>query len=147
MTRLPWTAIAITALIALLALCAPWLGLPNPVTMDVPNRLAGPSSAHWLGQDEFGRDVLTRLIWGARVSLSVAASAAALACVIGTAMGLIGGYIRGVAEILTLRAIDVLLCFPPLLLALLVVTLLGPGAATLIPVLALVDLPGFTRVA
>ena len=147
MTRLPWTAIAITALIALLALCAPWLGLPNPVTMDVPNRLAGPSSAHWLGQDEFGRDVLTRLIWGARVSLSVAASAAALACVIGTAMGIIGGYIRGVAEILTLRAIDVLLCFPPLLLALLVVTLLGPGAATLIPVLALVYLPGFTRVA
>ena len=147
MKRLPWTAIAITALIALLALLAPWLGLPNPVTMDVPNRLAGPTAAHWLGQDEFGRDVLTRLIWGARVSLSVAASAAALACVIGTALGITGGYIRGVAEILTLRAIDVLLCFPPLLLALLVVTLLGPGAATLIPVLALVYLPGFTRVA
>ena len=147
MNRLPWPAIAITALIALLALLAPWLGLPNPVTMDVPHRLAGPSAAHWLGQDEFGRDVLTRLIWGARVSLSVAAAAATLACIAGTAMGIIGGYLRGIAEILTLRTIDVLLCFPPLLLALLVVTLLGPGATTLIPVLALVYLPGFTRVA
>ncbi len=147
MTRLPWPALAATALIAVLAILAPWLGLPNPVTMDVPHRLAGPSAAHWLGQDEFGRDVLTRLIWGARVSLSVAVSAAALACLIGTALGITGGYLRGIAEILTLRSIDVLLCFPPLLLALLVVTLLGPGATTLIPVLALVYLPGFTRVA
>ena len=147
MRRLPWPAIVATGCIALLAILAPWLGLPNPVSMDVPNRLAGPSAAHWLGQDEFGRDVLTRLIWGARVSLSVAVSAAALACVAGTALGITGGYLRGFAEILTLRAIDVLLCFPPLLLALLVVTLLGPGATTLIPVLALVYLPGFTRVA
>ena len=147
MRRLPWPAMVATGCIALLAILAPWLGLPNPVSMDVPNRLAGPSAAHWLGQDEFGRDVLTRLIWGARVSLSVAVSAAALACVAGTALGITGGYLRGFAEILTLRAIDVLLCFPPLLLALLVVTLLGPGATTLIPVLALVYLPGFTRVA
>jgi len=147
MRRLPWGAIAGVGLIALLALVAPWLGLANPVAMDVPHRLAGPSGAHWLGQDEFGRDVFARLVWGARVSLTVAAAAAALACVAGTALGVTGGFLRGVVELLALRAIDVLLCFPPLLLALLVVTLLGPGAATLIPVLALVYLPGFTRVA
>ncbi|MCW3475390.1 dipeptide/oligopeptide/nickel ABC transporter permease/ATP-binding protein [Limobrevibacterium gyesilva] len=147
MKRLPWPAFAGVGVIALLALAAPVLGLGNPVTMDVAHRLAGPSAAHWLGQDEFGRDVLTRLVWGARVSLSVAFAASALACVIGTALGVLGGFLRGIVEMLTLRSIDVLLCFPPLLLALLVVTLAGPGATTLIPVLALVYLPGFTRVA
>ncbi len=147
MNRLPWPAISVVAAIVLLAIAAPFLGLPNPVSMDVAHRLAGPSAAHWLGQDEYGRDVLTRLVWGARTSLAVAFSAAALACVAGTALGVTGGFLRGIVEVLALRSIDVLLCFPPLLLALLVVTLLGPGAATLIPVLALVYLPGFTRVA
>ena len=76
MKRLPWTGISGVAAIVLLALAAPLLGLPNPVTMDVAHRLAGPSAAHWLGQDEYGRDVLTRLIWGARTSLTVAFFAA-----------------------------------------------------------------------
>ena len=90
--------------------------------------------------------MLTRLLWGARVSLTVAGASSALACVIGTALGLAGGFLRGVVEFLTVRSMDVVLCFPPLLLALLVVTLLGPGAATLIPVLAVLYLPGFVRV-
>jgi peptide/nickel transport system permease protein len=144
MNRLPLLAVAA---IAIVALAVPLLPLPAPVTMDVANRLAGPSALHMLGQDEFGRDVLSRLLWGARVSLSVAVSSAAIACVIGTALGVLGGFLRGFVELLTLRAVDVLLCFPPLLLALLVVTLAGPGATTLVPVLALVYLPGFTRVA
>ena len=147
MSRIPWPPILGFGAIVLLAVLAPVLPLPGPVTMDVAHRLAGPSLAHWLGQDEFGRDVLTRLLWGARVSLSVAFAASAIACVAGVALGVAGGFLRGIVEILALRSIDVLLCFPPLLLALLVVTLAGPGAATLVPVLALVYLPGFTRVA
>ena len=147
MNRIPFPAIAGFGAIVLVALLAPLLPLPNPVAMDVAHRLAGASAGHWLGQDEFGRDVLTRLIWGARVSLAVSFSASAIACVIGVALGVAGGFLRGVVEMVTLRAIDVLLCFPPLLLALLVVTLAGPGATTLVPVLALVYVPGFTRVA
>jgi peptide/nickel transport system permease protein len=147
MRRLPWLPIAAVAAIVLVALAAPLLGLPDPTAIDVANRLASPSGEHLLGQDEHGRDVLSRLVWGARVSLAVAVTAAAIACILGTALGVIGGYLRGVAEFLTIRAMDVVLCFPPLLLALLVVTLLGPGAGTLIPVLAIVYLPGFTRVA
>jgi peptide/nickel transport system permease protein len=147
MRRLPWAPIGLFGAIVLLAVAAPLMGLRDPVAMDVGHRLAGPSAAFWLGQDEFGRDVLSRLIWGARVSLTVAVAASALACLAGTALGIAGGYLRGLVEIAALRSIDVLLCFPPLLLALLVVTLLGPGAATLVPVLALVYLPGFTRVA
>jgi peptide/nickel transport system permease protein len=123
----------------------PWLGLHNPVTIDVAHRMAGPSMSHWLGQDEFGRDVLSRLLWGARVSLTVACAAAALAGVLGTALGLAGGFLGGWVELLAIRSMDVVLCFPPLLLALLVVTIFGPGATTLIPVLALVYLPGFVR--
>ncbi len=115
--------------------------------MDVARRLTGPSWTHWLGQDDLGRDILSRLLWGARSSLTVAVLSASLSCVIGTALGVLGGFLRGIVDLLTIRAMDVVMCFPPLLLALLVVTLLGPGAATLIPVLALVYLPGFTRVA
>ncbi|MDQ2801756.1 MAG: ATP-binding cassette domain-containing protein, partial [Pseudomonadota bacterium] len=98
-------------------------------------------------QDEFGRDELARLIWGARTSLSIAAASSVLACLIGTALGITGGFLRGVAELLTIRSMDIVLCFPPLLLAVLVVTLAGPGAVTLIGVLLVLYLPGFTRVA
>ena len=132
--------------IVLIALLVPFLGLPDPVTMDVVHRLAPPSLSHPLGQDEYGRDVLTRLLWGARTSLFVAFSASIVACVLGTALGLIGGFLRGLPGFLAIRSMDVVLSFPPLLLALLVVTLAGPGAGTLIPILALVYLPGFTRV-
>jgi len=138
--------VALVAAIAALALLAPVLPLPDPLRTDVAHRLAPSAPGHWLGRDEFGRDVLTRLLWGARVSLSVAGASAGIACILGVALGLVGGFLGTVAEILAIRTMDVVLCFPPLLLALLVVTLLGPGAATLIPVLALVYLPGFVRV-
>jgi peptide/nickel transport system permease protein len=139
--------VAAVAAIALLALAVPSLPLANPTAMDIAHRMATPSAAHWLGQDEYGRDVLSRLLWGARASLSIAAASAGAACVLGTALGLAGGFLGWLVELLALRSMDVVLCFPPLLLALLVVTLLGPGAATLIPVLTLVFLPGFVRVA
>ena len=146
MSRLAPPIIAV-ALIALAALLAPLLPLPNPITMDVAHRLAPSTAAHLLGQDEYGRDVLSRLLWGARTSLAVALTASLAACLLGTAMGILGGFLRGITELLTVRAMDVILCFPPLLLALLVVTLLGPGAATLILVLSVLYLPGFARIA
>ncbi len=134
-------------LIVALALCAPLLPLTDPVRMDVAHRLAGTAPGHWLGQDEYGRDVLSRLLWGARISLTVALAASAIAGVLGTTLGILGGYLRGLVELLTLRAMDVVLCFPPLLLALLVVTLLGPGVPTLILVLSVLYTPGFARIA
>jgi peptide/nickel transport system permease protein len=134
------------AAIAVLALAVPFLGLPNPTTMSIAHRMAPPSGAHWRGQDEFGRDELSRLLWGARVTLVIAGASASTACLLGTAFGLAGGYLGWVAELLALRGADLVLCFPPLLLALLVVTILGPGTSTLIPILTLVFLPGFIRV-
>ena len=145
--RLPWIAITLVLVLIVLAIAAPYLPLENPLRMRVTQRMAGPSAAHWLGQDEFGRDVLSRLIWGARASLTVAFASALLAAIVGTALGILGGFLRGPAEWLTMRSMDVLLCFPPLLLALLAVAFVGPGVVTLIPVLAFIFVPGFTRVA
>ncbi len=143
--RLVWPLLL--ALIALICLLAPVLPLSDPLKMTMGQRFAGPSSAFPLGQDEMGRDILSRLVFGIRISLFIALSTSILSGVIGTAFGIIGGYMRGFPEILTLRAMDVVLCFPPLLLAMLAVTLYGPGPMTLIPVLAAVFVPGFTRIA
>ncbi|MDW8443640.1 MAG: dipeptide/oligopeptide/nickel ABC transporter permease/ATP-binding protein [Acetobacteraceae bacterium] len=137
---------ALVAAVILVALAAPVLDLPDPVQQDIARRLAGPSADSPLGRDEFGRDVLSRLIWGARASLTVAFASAGIACVVGALLGLVGGWFRGLGELLALRSMDVVLCFPPILLALLVVTLLGPGSSTLILVLAILFLPGFVRV-
>jgi peptide/nickel transport system permease protein len=138
---------AIVAGIVLLALAAPLLPLADPVKMDVPARLALPSLAHPLGQDEYGRDVLARIIWGARASLAVSFLSASLAAVIGTVCGLLGGYLRGLVEILAVRSMEAIVCFPPILLALLVVTLMGPGAMTLVIALTALFAPGYARVA
>ena len=138
--------IAGVAAILLVAALAPLLAPHDPVRMDVAHRLARPTLAHPLGQDEYGRDVLSRLVWGARVSLTVALLSALLSGAAGVAIGLTGGYFRGIAELFTVRLTDVVLSFPPILLALLVVTLLGPGAGTLTLVLSILYIPGYARV-
>jgi peptide/nickel transport system permease protein len=145
--RVARAPVVAVALIAGIALAAPRLGLPDPIRMDVAHRMAPPNWQHPLGLDEFGRDELSRIIWGARASLMVAATASLIAGIIGTMIGVVGGFLRGIVELVLLRSVDVVLCFPPLLLALLVVTLLGPGAKTLILVLSVLYVPGFARVA
>ncbi len=151
MTPSLWRTLALPGTLVLsilvLALVTPWLPLADPVQQDVANRLTGPSGAHWLGQDEYGRDVLSRILWGARVSLAVAFTVTSLAAFVGTLLGILGGYFRGLVELLTVRVAEIVLCFPPLLLALLVVTLLGPGAVTLSVALAVLFAPAFARLA
>ncbi len=137
---------AFVALIIVAALLTPLLPLPDPVRQDVGNRLAAWLPGSPLGRDEFGRDVLSRILWGARASLGVAFISATIAGVLGIALGLLAGWFRGAVEFVAVRIADVVLCFPPILLALLVVTILGPGMATLILVLSILYLPGFVRV-
>jgi oligopeptide/dipeptide ABC transporter ATP-binding protein len=144
--RLYFSAAIVAAIIAV-ALAAPLLPLADPVKMQVSARLALPSLPHWLGQDEYGRDVLSRIIWGARASLAVAFLSAMLSGAIGTTLGLLGGYARGLVEMLTVRSTEAIVSFPPILLALLVVTLIGPGAATLVVALTILYAPGYSRVA
>ena len=145
MRRLFWPLVAVGA-IALLALISPLIAPYDPTAQNVAARLAGPSLAHPLGQDEFGRDVLSRLLVGARASLRVAILSALIAAAIGVMIGLVGGYFGGLVELVTIRLTDIILSFPPILLALLVVTLLGPGVGTLTFVLSILYIPGFARI-
>jgi len=135
------------SLLILAAILAPVIAQSDPLSMDIGGRLRAPSAAHWLGQDPFGRDVLSRLLHGARISLSVALATGAIAAVVGIAAGMIGGYFGGIAEVLTVRLAEFMLCFPPILLALLVIAFTGPGTATLIATMALFYAPEFARIA
>ena len=126
---------------------APLITDANPIQISVRDRLAAPSWEHWLGQDEFGRDRLARVLHGGQVSLTVAFVATTIACLVGTLFGLIGAYFRGPFQFVTTRLSDVVLCFPPILLALLVVTLFGPGTVTLVAVLSVLYFPAFARIA
>jgi peptide/nickel transport system permease protein len=135
------------AALILIPFAAPLITGADPVKIAVRDRLAAPSLSHWLGQDEFGRDRLARVLYGGQVSLTVAFVATSLACIVGTLFGLIGAYFRGPFEFMTTRLADVVLCFPPILLALLVVTLFGPGAGTLVAVLSVLYFPSFARIA
>ncbi|MBS7699907.1 MULTISPECIES: ABC transporter permease [unclassified Chelatococcus] len=135
------------AIVVIGALLAPVLPLHDPVAMDVSARFAPPSASHWLGQDEYGRDLLARLVFALRSAILISGSAALIAAVIGVAIGVAAGYARGFSEMISLRIMDVILCFPPLLLAMLAATFYGAGPQMLVPVLALVFVPSFTRVA
>lgn len=141
------TNLALLALLIGIAIVAPIVWSLDPTAMDVAGRFASPSPAHPLGQDDFGRDTLSRLLHGARTSLGVAFATAAVAGIVGTLAGIVGGYFGRFWEIVTLRISDVLLAFPPILLALMVAALFGPSTVTLIVCLSILYMPGFARVA
>jgi peptide/nickel transport system permease protein len=131
----------------LLALLAPLAAPYDPLRPEPALALAAPSWAHPLGNDEFGRDVLSRLIYGARISLQVAVVSIALALVAGTLAGFVAGYYGGLADLAVMRGADVLLAIPPVLLAIGVVAMLGPSVRNLILTVAILYTPRFARVA
>jgi peptide/nickel transport system permease protein len=142
-----WLAVFWIALVVALAICAPLLPLADPSHMSLLARRAPPSAAHLLGTDALGRDILARVVFGARSSLSVGLLAPLAATLIGGAFGLFAGYFRGWLETVTVGASDVLLAFPPLVLALAITAYLGQSVANLILVLAILTVPAVTRIA
>jgi peptide/nickel transport system permease protein len=136
---------SILLLLFLMAALAPVLAPGDPVRQHPQQRLAPPSAVYPLGTDEFGRDLLSRLIYGSRVSLQVAFGSIALAILIGVPLGLVGGYFGRGWETVTMRLTDVLLAFPPILLAIAVVAFLGPGVGNLIIVIGILYTPRFAR--
>ena len=120
------TALVVIALAVIGALAAPWLPLVDPDTVETASRLKPPGSpGHPLGTDEFGRDLLSRLIWGARVSLLAGVGTAAAAMGLGVSLGLLAGYYRGWVESLIMRFTDILMAFPFILLAIAVIGVLA----------------------
>jgi ABC-type dipeptide/oligopeptide/nickel transport system permease subunit len=143
--RAPVIAAAILILIVILVALAPVIAPYNPTAI-TPDTLLGPSWAHWFGTDEFGRDVLSRVLWGGRLTLITAAGGVALAVVVGVPLGLIAGYLSNWSSGLIMRLMDVLLAFPGLLLALVIVTILGPGLASVGVAIGVSYIPVFARV-
>jgi len=144
--RLGLAAFVAMTIVILAALAAPYLPLPDPDTVDTPNRLRPPLTAgHLLGTDEFGRDLLSRLVWGGRVSLLAGVGAAAAAMVVGVALGIVAGYYGGRAETVIMRLTDILMAFPYILLAIAIVAGLGPGLRNAMIAIAIVGFPLYTR--
>lgn len=144
------TAIAglvIASLIVLMAILAPWISPMDPLDQDAVNRLSWGIEGHFLGTDDFGRDVLSRIIWGSRVSLTIGAASVLLGLVVGTAMGMIAGYYRGKAETAIMRSVDVMMSFPDLILAIAVTAALGASLTNLILTIGIVMTPRFARMA
>ena len=135
------------ALIVLAAALADFLPIGSPTDMDMLARRALPSSQHLLGTDQLGRDELARLIYGARISLTVGLLAPVIGVTVGGCLGMLAGYFRGRLETLTVAGVDVLLAFPPLVFALAVTAYLGQSVLNLTLVIGVLGIPAFTRVA
>ena len=144
--RLAATGFVVIVLAVVAALSAPWLPLPDPDAVETPNRLRPPlSPGHPLGTDEFGRDLGSRLVWGARVSLLAGVGTAALAMLVGVSLGILGGYYTGWIETTVMRLTDILMAFPYVLLAIAIVAGLGPGLRNAMIAIAIVGFPLYTR--
>lgn len=137
----------LTLLIVLAAILAPLIAPYDPTEQDIIARLQPPSAEYWLGTDQFGRDILSRLMFGAQISLTVSLGAIAAAIAIGGIIGMVSGYIGGRFDLITMQAMDVLLSFPSLILGLIVVALLGPELINLVIAIALTAIAPFARIA
>jgi peptide/nickel transport system permease protein len=142
-----WAAIGWLVFVCAVAVFANLLPLPSPTDMDMLERRAPFSTEHWLGTDGLGRDELSRLIYGARISLVVGVCAPVIGLVFGGALGMLAGYFRGRFESLVVGSMDVLLAFPPLILALAVTAYLGQSIFNLTLILGALSVPAFMRVA
>ncbi len=139
---------ALTVLLVFLALAAPWLAPADPTAQNLPIRLASPSAAHWMGTDELGRDILSRILFGARVSLSVSISVVLGAGIVGLAIGSLAGYFGGWFDrLINTVLINAFLSFPGILLAIAFSAFLGPGISKVIFALIITGWAGYARLA
>ena len=139
------SGLVLTVLLVLAALAAPLLAPHDPNAQDTARRLEQPSKEHPLGLDDLGRDVLSRIVFGARVSLRVGFSVVLLASLIGVTLGAISGYFGGVIDVIVMRFCDILLAFPGILLAIALVAVLGPSLNNVILALATIGWVGYAR--
>jgi peptide/nickel transport system permease protein len=128
------------------AVFAPYLSTHGIEQMDMRNRFSGPTLTHWLGTDNFGRDLWSRLIYGARVSLMIACISVAVSAIVGTAVGLTAGYFGGWTDLILMRITDIFLGFPAIVLALAIVAVLGPGIVNVAIAIIVVAWTEYARV-
>ncbi len=138
--------LAMVAIFVLCALFAPWIAPQDPSHIDLPSRLMSPSASHWFGTDELGRDILSRIIYGARISMLVGSCVVATSLTLGLIFGSIAGYYGGVTDrVLNVVVMNAFMSFPGILLAIAFVAFLGPGIFNLIFALSLGGWVGYAR--
>ena len=143
--KLAPTGFAIVVALFVISIFAPWIAPYDPGAIDLKQVLESPSAEHWFGTDQLGRDVLSRMIWGARVSLKVGFVATGLAILIGMVLGAIAGYYGGWIDTLIMRFVDIMLCFPAFFLILAVIAFLEPSIWNIMLVIGLTGWMGVTR--
>ncbi|CAH1650158.1 dipeptide ABC transporter membrane subunit DppC [Chelatococcus asaccharovorans] len=143
--RLGAFGLCVCALVVFTALLAPWIAPYDPSVSDYEAILSPPSLAHWLGTDDLGRDILSRIVWGTQVSLQVSLIAVSGAIVLGSVVGMISGYAGGWIDDAIMRVIDAMLAFPTLILALGIVAVLGPTLVNAMIAITIVNIPNFAR--
>ena len=143
-----WFAGGFILLLILIAVFAPLLAPFDPLEQDLMAATAAPGvePGHWLGTDSLGRDILSRMIYATRIALTVAFVAAILACVLGTVLGMLAGYFGGWVDAVISRLIDIWMAFPPVLLSILLVAVLGSGIHSVIAAIVVIDWTRFARV-
>lgn len=129
------------------AIFAPWIVPYSPYDLDYTAMLQGPSSAHWLGTDEVGRDMLSRVIYGARLSMQVAFMAAGIGLICGTLIGVTAAYFGGIVDLVLMRLMELLFSFPAILLAVVLMASLGTSILNAMIAIGIVFIPGFSRLA
>lgn len=144
--RLAGAGVIFIALVILMAIAAPYLTPYTPREQNLINRLQPPSGDHWFGTDELGRDIFTRIAFGARVSLMIGLLGATGGMIAGVTLGVLSGYFGGTFDNLLMRVIDVMMSFPGILLAILIVSVLGPSTSNLIVALTIWFIPTFARI-
>ncbi len=135
----------IVALFVLSGLAADWLSPQDYDRANFAMARKGPSAAHWLGNDELGRDVFSRLLHGARISLGIGLISVGIGSSIGTLLGVFSGYFGGVADLIAMRLIDILLAFPSILLAIMIAAFLGPSLQNAIIAIGILSIPTYAR--
>jgi peptide/nickel transport system permease protein len=144
--RLALFGAAVMSVFILMAVFAPLIAPYDPLQQELTEKFAPPSRAHLLGQDELGRDILSRVIYGARISLTAGLAAVAIATGVGTIIGVVAGYFGGRPDSLLMRLMDVLLAFPSILLAIVIVSVLGPSLTNAMLAIGIVFIPQMARV-
>ena len=144
--RLAVFGLVIISLFILMAIFAPLVAPYDPLAQDLEGKFAGPSLQHPFGQDELGRDILSRVIYGARISLTAGLAAVAIATSVGTIIGMLAGYFGGYTDSGLMRLMDVILAFPSILLAIVIVSVLGPSLANAMLAIGIVFIPQIARV-
>jgi peptide/nickel transport system permease protein len=139
--------LAVVLLLVLVAAFAPWLAPQSPIAQDLAQRLRAPSTAHWLGTDELGRDIYSRMVWGSRITLTIVALVVVIIGPVGLLVGTVAGYAGGWIDTVLMRVTDIFLAFPRLILALAFVAALGPGIENAIIAIAITAWPPYARLA